>query len=75
MKTIIDVARIERLADVLLYQGESGFVAQTGQVGGASGGKIVHAHHMMTLGNKCVAQMRAEEAGGAGDQDTLSRQR
>ncbi len=74
VEDIIDWARIERLADVLLDQVESSFVAQTGQVGGASGGKIVHAHHLMTLANQCVAQMRAEEAGGAGDQDTLHRQ-
>jgi hypothetical protein len=74
VEDIVDRARIERLANVLLYQGESGIVAQTRQVGAASGSKVVHAHHMATLGNKCVAQMRAEEAGGAGDQDTLSRQ-
>jgi hypothetical protein len=29
---------------------------------------------MMALGDQCIAQMRAEEAGGAGDQDRMSRQ-
>ena len=29
---------------------------------------------MVALGKKGIAQMRAEEAGGAGDQDTMSRQ-
>jgi hypothetical protein len=26
---------------------------------------------MITLGNQCIAQMGAKEAGGAGDQDTM----
>ena len=51
-----------------------GSLLQAGQVGSASGSEIVHAHHMVALGKKGVAQMRAEEAGGAGDQDTMSRQ-
>jgi hypothetical protein len=29
---------------------------------------------VMALGKKGIAQMRAKEAGGAGDQDTMSRQ-
>jgi hypothetical protein len=29
---------------------------------------------MITLGKQCIAQMGAEEAGSAGDQDTMSRQ-
>ena len=45
-----------------------------GQVGRTPGGEIVYAHHMVALGKKGIAQMRAEEAGGAGDQDTMSRQ-
>jgi hypothetical protein len=65
------VAGVEGLADVLLDESETRFVGQAGKVGCASGGKIIHTDHMMTLAKQCVAQMRAEEAGGAGDQDTL----
>jgi hypothetical protein len=74
VENVIDVTRIEVLADVLLYQGETRFVGQTRKVGCTSGGKIIYTDYMMTLADKCVAQMRAEEAGGAGDQDTLNRQ-
>ena len=36
--------------------------------------KIVDADDLVALGEEGIAQMRAEEAGGAGDQDTMSRQ-
>jgi hypothetical protein len=74
VEQIIDLSQVERLADILLYQGESRIILQASQVGSPSGSKIVYAHHMMALGQKGVAEMRAEEAGGAGDQDTISRQ-
>jgi len=71
VENVIDVAGVEGLADVLLDEGETCFVGQAGKVGRASGSKIIHTDHMMTLAKQFVAQMRAEEAGGAGDQDTL----
>jgi hypothetical protein len=74
VEKVIDFSKIERLTDVLLHQGESRFIVQVRQVGRTPGGKIIYPHHVMALGKKSVAQMRAEEAGGAGDQDTMSRQ-
>jgi hypothetical protein len=74
VKEEIDCSKVERLTDVPFYQGEPRLVAQPGQVGGAAGGKIIHANNMLTLANQCIAQMGSEEAGGAGDQDTMSRQ-
>ncbi len=70
----IDRSKVEWLTDILFDQGEPWLVAQPGQVGGTSGGKIIHANDMLALGNQCIAQMGSEEAGGAGDQDTMSRQ-
>src|SRR5207248_662887 len=74
VEEIVYLPQVKGLADVLLHQGESRFILQVGQVGRTPSGKIVHAHHLVPLGQKGVTEMRAEEAGSAGDQDTMSRQ-
>jgi hypothetical protein len=74
VEQIIDLSNVKRLTDILLYQGESRVIFQASQVGSPSGSEIVYAYHMVALGQKGVAEMGAEEAGGAGDQDTMSRQ-
>jgi hypothetical protein len=74
VEQIVDGAEVERLADILFYQREPRILVQVGQVGRTPGGKIVYPHYMVALGKKGIAQMRAEEAGGAGNQDTMSRQ-
>jgi hypothetical protein len=74
IEEIIDLPQIKGLADILLHQGESRFILQVREVGGTPRSKIVHAHHPVPLGQKSVTEMRAEEAGSAGDQDTMSRQ-
>jgi hypothetical protein len=74
VEQIIHSSQVEREANVLLHQGEAGVMAQTGQVGSTPGGEIVHPDYLVALGKKGLAQVRAEKAGGAGDQDTMSRQ-
>ena len=74
IEQVVDFSQVERLADVLLYQGESGLVDQSGEVGNPAGGKVVDTYDVMALGEESIAKMRAKEAGGAGDQDTMSRQ-
>ena len=74
VEEIVDLSEVEGLADILLDQGESRFIFEAGQIGCAPGGEIVHPYHLVTLGKKGIAEMRAEEAGSAGDQDTMSRQ-
>ena len=74
IEQVVDLSQVERLADVLLYQGEAGLVDQSGEVGDPAGGKVVDTYDVMALGEESIAKMRAKEAGGAGDQDTMSRQ-
>src|ERR1700679_3200712 len=74
IKQVVDLSQVERLADVLLYQGEPGLVDQSSEVGNPAGGKVVDAYDVMSLGEESIAKMRAKEAGGASDQDTMSRQ-
>ena len=40
---------------------------QVGDVLGTSGHEVVHADDLVTLGEKALTQVRAQEAGGAGD--------
>jgi hypothetical protein len=74
IEQVVDFSQVERLADVFLDQGKCGLIDQRGQVGNAPGGKIVYTDYLVALGEQGIAQMRAKEAGGAGDQDTMSRQ-
>jgi hypothetical protein len=74
IEQVVDLSQIERLADVLFDQGESGLIDQSGEVGDSAGGKVVYTYEVMALGEEGIAKMRAKEAGGAGDQDTISRQ-
>jgi hypothetical protein len=74
VKDVIDGAEVKRLADVLLYQAEPWFMGQLGQVGEPSGAKIVYSYDLIALSNERIREMRAKEAGGAGNQDTMSRQ-
>src|SRR5271156_3635916 len=74
IEQVVDFSQVERLADVLLYQGESGLVDKRGEVGDPAGGKVVDTYDVMALGEESIAKMRAKEAGGAGNQDTMSRQ-
>ena len=51
-----------------------GSLIRRSQVGDSAGSKVVDPYDVMALGEEGIAKMRAKEAGGAGDQDTMSRQ-
>ena len=56
------------MGHVVAHRLEIRFLQQLGDVGLAPGEIIVDAEHVVALGAQAVAEMRAEEAGAAGDQ-------
>src|SRR3984885_3193935 len=58
IEQIVDLSQVERLADVLFYQGEPGLIDQSSEVGNAAGGKVVDAYDVMSLSEESIAKMR-----------------
>ena len=63
----------ERLRDVLPLEPEPGVAGQVGQVAGRPSQEVVDRHDVPVPPEKIVAEVRAEEPGGAGDQDGRGR--
>jgi hypothetical protein len=69
VEDVIDGAGVEGIADVALLEGEGGLVAEVGQVFEVAGGEVVDAEDGVAVGEEAIDEVRAEEAGGAGDED------
>jgi hypothetical protein len=52
---------------------ESRMVCEMSDVAGATGDVVVEAQHLVAAGDQRVAQVRAEKAGAAGDEDAHQR--
>ena len=61
----------QRLLHVVADQLEARVVEQVLDVGARAGEEVVEAHDLVPIGEQALAQMRAEEAGAAGDQNAL----
>ncbi len=59
----------EIFVDVLVEEGEFGIGFEVGDVGEAAGKEVVEAEDLVVLGEEMVGEVRADEAGGAGDGD------
>jgi len=59
----------DRVGDILLEEGEAGVVFEMGDVGEAAGEEVVEADDVVAVGEEEVGEVRADEAGGAGDGD------
>jgi hypothetical protein len=64
---------VQREGDVMPHQFEVGIAQQVGDVLLAAGIEVVNAQHVVAVAQQALAQVRAEEAGTAGDQDLLHR--
>jgi hypothetical protein len=62
---------IQREGDVVAHQLEARVVEQVGDVGLGAGEEVVGTEHVVALGQQAVAQVAAQEAGAAGDEDAL----
>ena len=63
---------VEREGDVVAHQLEVRVVQQVDDVVLGAGEEVVDAQHVVAVGQQAVAQVRAEEAGAAGDHDPFS---
>ena len=54
--------------DVVAHELEARMRAQVRDVLGVPGDEVVEPHHLVPVGEEAVAQVRAEESGGAGDE-------
>jgi hypothetical protein len=63
---------IQREGHVVAHQLEIRVVQQVHDVAPRRGVEIIDAEHVLALGQQPLAQVRAEEAGAAGDQDAFA---
>ena len=63
---------VDEAGDVVLDELEGRVADQVGDVVRRPGDEVVHPDHLVPLGDEPVAEMGAQEAGGAGDEDTHS---
>jgi hypothetical protein len=71
MENKVDLAHIERFADILLDEFEPRFVGKVNKIRAASGQEIIHDDHVPTLAEQGVTKMRSEETGSARDQSAF----
>jgi len=57
----------EIIGDVLLEEREFGVGFEVGDVGESAGEEVIEAEDFVVLGEEMVGEVRAEEAGGAGN--------
>jgi hypothetical protein len=72
---VVDFVELEkdRVVDVVADELEIRFVEQVGDVVFLAGEEVVEADDVMALGDEAIAEVRAEEAGAAGDEDAFER--
>jgi hypothetical protein len=58
---------VEREGDVVAHQLEVRVAEQVDDVVLGAGEEVVHAEHVVAVGDQALAEVRAEEAGAAGD--------
>lgn len=63
---------IQREGDVVTHELEARMVVQVVDVALGAGEQVVQAQHFMALFQQLVAQVRTEEAGAAGDENTFA---
>src|ERR1051326_2579216 len=68
MVNLVHTAELVRSADIEFEQLKARLAFQMLEIGAAAGEEIVHADHAVTLGEPRGAQMRAQQSGGAGEQ-------
>ena len=68
VKNVIHFAAVKRLINVDLPKLKTSFVAEMMKIGLPAGQKVIHRNYGIAFRQQGVAQMRAQEAGSAGDQ-------
>jgi len=68
VEDVIDVADVERFADVFIYEIESRIVTEMSDVPAASGEQVVDDNHTVALAEQGIAEMGSQKTGAAGDQ-------
>jgi hypothetical protein len=63
---------IEREGHIVAHQLEVGVIEQRRDVVLGAGEEVIDTDHIMAIGQQALAQMRAEKAGAAGDQNPFS---
>jgi hypothetical protein len=66
---------VQRERDVVTHELETWLVEQVVEVRTRAGVEVVHDEHVMSLVEQPPGQVRADEAGAAGDQHALGRAR
>ena len=66
-------AAVQWLADVVPDQAETTAATEMRQVLGTAGAEVIERHHLVAVREQTVAQVRAEEAGAAGNKDAQER--
>ena len=69
VEDVVKIAfHVDEVGHVQIHKREALMAHQVGDVVGRPRDEVVHADHMMAFGQKALAEMRAEEAGTAGDE-------
>lgn len=72
MQDIVQFARyVDKLGDIVVVVLEVFLLKQVFDVVEAAGEQVVHADDLVAFGEKAVAEVRADETGGAGDEDSF----
>ena len=74
VENIVNLAGIERLADILLEKRESRFMPQMREILHPSSQQVVGADHGVALRQQGIAQIRTQKTCTAGHQDVYKRQ-
>jgi hypothetical protein len=70
---VVDLVHLDkqRKGDVVAHQLEAGVVEQVRDVVLGAGEEVVDTEHVVPFGQQAVAQVAAQKAGAAGDEDAL----
>src|SRR5580658_9291838 len=71
VEDVVDLADIERFADVFFYKIETGIILEMGEVRAAAGEEVVDYNHTPAFAEQGIAEMGSQETGTAGDQGAL----
>ena len=73
MQDVVELTRnVDVLGDVLLDEVEAFLAEEMRDVLDVPGQEVVHRDHLATIGEHALAEVRAEEAGTTGDQDSFA---